>query len=99
MSKKKSYMDIKNVVNEDKKSSVSKPIVKEEKVNLSEGFFSKLKSLFGFGSKHEKALKKDRIFMGYLKNLNRTTKSLEDRLSRQVGEKVKLNRFNVSDFT
>jgi len=65
---------------------------------ITEGFFDKLKSLLGFDSKKVKVLKKDKKINQNLKNLNKSWSSIEKHIAKQYGQKVKFNKFKLSDF-
>ena len=65
---------------------------------ITEGFFDKLKYFFGFDSKKVKVLKKDKKINQNLKNLNKSWSSIEKHIAKQYGQKVKFNKFKLSDF-
>ena len=65
---------------------------------ITEGFFDKLKTLLGFDSKKTKILKKDKKINQNLKNLNKSWSNIEKHIAKQYGQKVKFNKFKLSDF-
>ena len=85
MSKKKSYMDRTNILNEGFFSKLFR-IFKPKKSD---------------GSSKEELIKKvsqDPKVKKSLKKLNKSTTDLETILSRAVGQKINLNKFTVKDF-
>ena len=74
-------------------------MVREEKKPIAEGFFSKLKSLFGSkGDKKLKKLKKDKTFMGHVNSLNKNWDDLAKMIEKDYGQKVNFKKFNANDF-
>ena len=80
------------------KDLVNQPKTKKEKV-IAEGFFSKLKSLFGSGGNTKvQKLKQNKKFMKHLKNLNKDWDDISDMIEDMYGEKVSFNKFTPEDF-
>ena len=65
---------------------------------INEGFFSKLASILGIGSKEARALKNNKGFMSSLKDLNKSSKDLEKQLSKIAGKKIELSKYSFKDF-
>ena len=80
------------------KDLVNQPKTKKEKV-IAEGFFSKLKSLFGSGGKTKvQKLKKNKKFMKHVKDLNNGWDNVSKMLDDMYGEKVDFHKFTADDF-
>ena len=88
MSKKKSYMNKKNILTEGWLTDIIKKITKDFKT-----FKNKASQ-----KDQEVVLTKDKGFLSALLDLNKSAKRLEDRLTRVTGKKVKLNRYKLGDF-
>ena len=88
MSKKKSYMDKKNILTEGWLTNIINRITKDFKT-----FKDKASQ-----KDQEAVLSKDKSFLSALLDLNKSAKRLEDRLTRVTGKKVKLNRYELGDF-
>lgn len=65
---------------------------------ITEGFFDKLKSLLGLDSKKVKKLKKDKKITGNLNKLNKSWSDIEKHIEKEYGQKVKFNKFKLTDF-
>ena len=65
---------------------------------LAEGFFSKLKSFFGFENNDLKKLKKDRKFMSHVSKLNGHYDNMAKHIEKYYGQKVNFEKFKPSDF-
>ena len=67
---------------------------------LSEGFFTKLFKKFNIKDrKTQEKIKREKKLVGAVKDLNKSTKSMEDYLKRVTGnKKIKLQRFSPLDF-
>ena len=63
---------------------------------LSEGFFDKIRKMFGGGV--YKKLESDKTFQDSLKDLNKSVVNIEKRFETAYGKKLKLNKFTLSDF-
>ena len=65
---------------------------------LAEGFFSKIKKLFGFGNNDVQKLKKDKKFLVHVSKLNGHYDSLAKHIEKYYGQKVNFEKFKPSDF-
>ena len=65
---------------------------------ITEGFFSKLFNFLKTDKNKQKDIKNNKKVKSNLKSLNRSVSDLENLLSKQYGKKVKLDKFNLSDF-
>tara|TARA_R100000008_G_C3578295_1_gene166679 strand:- start:724 stop:978 length:255 start_codon:yes stop_codon:yes gene_type:complete len=65
---------------------------------IAEGFFSKLRSMFGFKPKQINKLKKDRKFKGHISKLNQNWDDLATMIEKDYGQKVKFEKFTIKDF-
>ena len=70
----------------------------KQKKLIAEGFFSKLKRMFGFKPNQINKLKKDRKFKGHISNLNKNWDDLATMIEKDYGQKVKFEKFTIKDF-
>ena len=66
---------------------------------IAEGFFSKLKSLFGLGGDNLKKLKKDKKFMSHVDKINFHYDEIAKSFKKNYNIKINFNKFKASDFT
>ena len=66
---------------------------------IAEGFFSKLKSLFGLGGDNLKKLKKDKKFMSHVDKINFHYDEIAKSFKKNYNIKVDFKKFKASDFT
>ena len=70
-----------------------------EKTLIAEGFWSKLKSLFGSKNKDNfSKLKKNKKFMSHVAGINKHWSNLAKMIEKDYGMKVNFNKFNADDF-
>jgi len=83
---------LKSLINSEQTSRLDKPLI-------AEGFWSKLKSLFGSNKKDKFArLKKNKKFIGHVRGINKHWDNLAKMIEDDYGQKVKFHKFNADDF-
>ncbi len=83
---------LKSLINSEQKSTNTKPLI-------AEGFWSKLKSLFGSKNKDKYSkLKKNKKFMGHVRGINKHWDNLAKMIEDDYGQKVKFHKFTADDF-
>ena len=65
---------------------------------LSEGFFDKLFKIFKVDKSTQSKMKKDKKIKSSIKDLNNSWSDLEDFVEKEYGQKVKFDKFKLSDF-
>ena len=82
MSKKKSYMDRKNILSE----------------GFIQNLFRKFKELRKLNKKQKQNLKVDRKLKGHVKSLNKSVSDVEKYFKQAYGVDVDLDKFDAKDF-
>ena len=65
---------------------------------ISEGFFNKLFKMFKIDKSDQSKIKKDKKINNAIKDLNNSWADLEDFVEKEYGQKVKFDKFKLSDF-